>query len=143
MQIQGYRSKSHPVLLSEHSKCYREKADPATAGVQPSPRSIKSAISRTTIPGASVVSAVTQDAEYSGNSEVRDYPVWVDTCVSDIYIPTEKHLDADSSRTHSRVTDRLNVQQADGTMLISSGLGTLAGVLASHQLHSHVHSCCL
>ena len=39
-------------------------------------------------------------------------------------------LDADSSSTHSRITDQLSVQQADGTTLVSSGLGTLAGAPA-------------
>ena len=50
----------------------------------------------------------------------------MDTCASDIYTPSISDLDADSSSTHSRITDQLSVQQADGTTLVSSGLGTLA-----------------
>ena len=55
---------------------------------------------------------------------------YVDTCASDIYTPTETHLDADLSRTNSRVTDQLNVEQADGTRLLSSRVRTLAGAPA-------------
>ena len=54
----------------------------------------------------------------------------MDTCASDIYTPSISYLDADSSSTHSRITDQLSVQQADGTTLVSSGLGTLAGAPA-------------
>ena len=72
-----------------------------------------------------------QDTEYSEDeSEVSDYPVYVDTCASDIYTPLVSDLDADSSCIHSRVTDQLNVEQADGTKLVSSGIGTLAGAPA-------------
>ena len=78
-----------------------------------------------------MVSALTQDTEYSEDeSEVSDYPVYVDTCASDIYTPLDSDLDADSSHIHSRVTDQLKVEQADGTKLISSGIGTLAGAPA-------------
>ena len=85
-----------------------------------SQRSVKSSTSRSKRTGGSVVSVFTQDDENYAqeDSEVSDYPVWVDTCASDIYTPTEKHLDADSSRTHCRVTDQHNVEQADGTRLL-------------------------
>ena len=67
-----------------------------------------------------MVSALTQDTEYSEDeSEVSDYPVYVDTCASDIYTPLVSDLDADSSCIHSRVTNQLNVEQADGTRLVS------------------------
>ena len=73
-----------------------------------------------------------QDTEYSEDEfEVRhDYPVWVETCASDIYTPSISDLDADSSSTYSRITDQLSVQQANGTTLVSSGLRTLAGAPA-------------
>ena len=75
-----------------------------------------------------MVSSLTQDTEYSEDkSEVSDYPVYVDTCASDIYTPLASNLDANSSHIHHRVTDQLKVEQADGTKLVSSGVGTLAG----------------
>ena len=48
------------------------------------------------------------------DSEVSDYPVYIDTCASDIYTPMASNLDTDSSHVHTRVTDRLNLEQADG-----------------------------
>ena len=79
-----------------------------------------------------MVSSLTQDTEYAEDeSEVSDYPVYVDTCASDIYTPLASNLDANSSQIHHRVTDQLKVEQADGTTkLVSSGLGTLAGAPA-------------
>ena len=78
-----------------------------------------------------MVSSLTQDTEYSEDeSEVGDYPVYVDTCASDIYTPLASNLDANSSHIHHRATDQLKVEQADGTKLVSSGLGTLAGAPA-------------
>ena len=62
----------------------------------------------------SIVSAITQDDEsfVEEDSEVRlDYPVWVDTCASDVYT-------------------QLKVEQAEGTILVSSGVGKLAGAPA-------------
>ena len=95
------------------------------------PRSVKTAASKTRRPAASIVSALTQDTEYSEDeSEVRDYPVFVDTCASDIYTPLASNLDADSSCKHPRVTDQLSVEQADGTKLVSFGISTLAGAPA-------------
>ena len=92
---------------------------------------VKSAVSRAPHSGASMVSSLTQDTEYSEDeSEVSDYPVYVDTCASDIYTPLVSNLDANSSHIHHRVTDQLKVEQADGTKLVSSGLGTLAGAPA-------------
>ena len=94
-------------------------------------RSVKSAASRSKKPAGSVISVVTQDESYTDDdSEVRDYPVWVDTCASDIYTPRESDLDSNSSRPHSRDMVRLNVEQADGTKLVSSGIGKLAGAPA-------------
>ena len=78
----------------------------------------------------SIISAITQDDERFAeqDSEVRhDYPVWVDTCACDVYTPSISDLDPDSLSIHSRITDRLKVEQADGTKLVSSGLGALAG----------------
>ena len=70
--------------------------------------SVKSAVSRSQ---QSMVSALTQDTEYSEDeSEVSDYPVYVDTCASDIYTPLASNLDADSSHVHTRVTDQLKVE---------------------------------
>ena len=40
------------------------------------------------------------------------------------------NIDADSFRTRSRATDQLSVEQADGTRLLSAGIGTLAGAPA-------------
>ena len=82
----------------------------------------------------SIISAITQDDESFAeeDSEVRhDYPVWVDTCASDVYTPSISDLDPDSLSIHFRVTDRLKVEQTDGTKLVSSGLGTLAGAPAN------------
>ena len=83
---------------------------------QPPTRSVKSATS------GSIISAITQDDEYytEEDSEVSDYPVYIDTCASDIYTPLTSNLDADSSHVHTRVTDRLRVEQADETKLVSS-----------------------
>ena len=95
-------------------------------------RSVKSAASRSKKPAGSVISIITQDYESFADedSEVREYPVWVDTCASAIYTPRECDLDSNSSRPHSRDMVRLNVEQADGTRLVSSGIGKLAGVPA-------------
>ena len=96
-------------------------------------RSVKSAASKSRKPVGSVISAITQedDSFAEEDSEVRhDYPVWVDTCASDVYTPSISDLDPDSLSFHSRVTDRLSVEQADGTKLVSSGIGTLAGAPA-------------
>ena len=97
-----------------------------------SKRSVKSATSGSKRSGGSIVSAITQDDESytEEDSEVSDYPVYVDTCASDIYTPLASNLDADSSHIHTRVTDRLKVEQADGTKLVSSGIGKLAGAPA-------------
>ena len=110
----------------------RKKTQLSQRDTGSSQRSVKSATSRSKWTGGSVVFILTQDDENytEEDSEVSDYPVWVDTFASDIYTPTEKHLDADSSRTHYRVTGQLNVEQADGTRLLSSGVGTLAGAPA-------------
>ena len=86
-------------------------------GVAPSlslPRSVKSATKKT---AGSIISAITQDDEYhtEEDSEVSDYPVYIDTCASDIYTPLASNLDADSPHVHTRVMDRLKVEQADGT----------------------------
>ena len=96
-------------------------------------RSVKSATSGPKRPAGSIISAITQDDDSFAeeDSEVRhDYSVWVDTCASDVYTPSISDLDPDSFSFHSRVTDRLNVEQADGTKLVSSGVGTLAGAPA-------------
>ena len=95
-------------------------------------RSVKSATSGPKKTAGSVVSAITQDDESYAeeDSEVSDYPVYVDTCASDIYTPLVSDLDSDSSHIHPRVTDQLKVEQADGTKLVSSGIGTLAGAPA-------------
>ena len=91
-------------------------------------RSVKSATSGSKRSGGSIVSAITHDDEryVEEDSEVSDYLVYVDTCASDIYTPLVSDLDADSSHIHPRVTDQLKVEQADGTKLVSSGIGTLA-----------------
>ena len=68
-----------------------------------------------------MVSALAQDAEYSGDFEVSYFPVFVDTCA-----PTPNHLDNDLFYSHSRVTDQLSGEQTDGTLLTTSGVGTLA-----------------
>ena len=88
---------------------------------------VKSATSSPKKTAGSVVSAITQDDESFAeeDSEVRhDYPVWVDTCASDVYTPSISDLDPDSLSIHSRVTDRLEVEQADGTKLASSGVSS-------------------
>ena len=54
----------------------------------------------------------------------------MDTCPSDVYNPSISDLDPDSLSIHSRVTDRLKVEQADRTKLVSSGVGKLAGAPA-------------
>ena len=80
-------------------------------------RSIKSAASRSKKSEGSIISAITQDDEgfAEEDSEVRhDYPVWVDTCASDVYTPSISDLDPDSLSIHSRVTDQVKVEQADG-----------------------------
>ena len=98
----------------------------------PSKRSIKSAAFGSKKSGGSTVSAITQDEDSftEDDSEVSDYPVYVDTCASDIYTPLASNLDADSSHVHTRVTDKLKVEQADGTTLVSSGIGKFAGAPA-------------
>ena len=81
-------------------------------------RSVKSAASRSKKCEGSIISAITQEDESFAeeDSEVRhDYPVWVDTCASDVHTPSISDLDPDSLSIHSRVTDRLKVEQADGT----------------------------
>ena len=97
-----------------------------------SKRSVKSAASGSKTSGGSIVSAITQDDEIytEEDSEVSDYPVYVDTCASDIYTSLVSHLDADSSHIHTRFTDQLKVEQADGTKLVSSGVCKLAGAPA-------------
>ena len=47
-----------------------------------------------------------------------------------MYTPSISDLDPDSLSVHSRVTDRIKVEQADGTNLVSSGIGKLAGAPA-------------
>ena len=95
-------------------------------------RSVKSTASRSKKPAGCVISVITEDDERFADEdlEVRDYPVWVDTCASDIYTPRESDLDSNSSRPHSRDMVWLNVEQADGTRLVSSGIGKLAGAPA-------------
>ena len=96
-------------------------------------RSVKSVTSSPKKTAGSVVSAIIQDDESYAeeDSEVRhDYPVWVDTCASDVYTPLISNLGPDSLSIHSRVTDRLKVEQADRTKLVSSGVGKLAGAPA-------------
>ena len=58
---------------------------PRTATGSPK-RSVKSAASGSKRSGGSIVSAITQDDESytEENSKVSDYPVYVDTCASDI-----------------------------------------------------------
>ena len=95
-------------------------------------RSVKSATSGSKKTAGSIISAITQDDEsyMEEDSEVNDYPLYVDTCASDIYTPLASNLDADSSHIHTKVTDRLKVEQADGTKLVSSGIAKLAGAPA-------------
>ena len=99
---------------------------------EPAQRSVKSATSRSKKTAGSIISAITQDDDSFAeeDSEVSDYPVYVDTCASDIYTSLASNLDADSSHIHTRVTDRLKVEQAGGTKLVSSGIGKLAGAPA-------------
>ena len=93
-----------------------------------SKRSVKSGASGSKKSGGSIVLAITQDEDSftEDDSEVSDYQVFVDTCALDIYTPLASNLDADSSHVHTRVTDRLKVEQADGTTLVSSGTGKFA-----------------
>jgi hypothetical protein len=117
-----------------NAKEHKQNQQPRKVASLPSlPRSVKSATSRSTKPAGSVISAMTQDDESfaEDDSEVRhDYPVWVDTCASDVYTPSVSDLDPDSFSIHSRVTDQLKVEQADGTKLFSSGVGKFAGAPA-------------
>ncbi len=119
--------------LIPNAKELKQNQQPRGVGSsQPSIRSVKTAASKSRRPSASIISAITQDEnDFSEeDSEVRDYPVWVDTCASDIYTPRETDLDSNSSRHHSRDMVQLNVEQADGTKLVSSGIGTFAGAPA-------------
>ena len=52
-------------------------------------RSVKSATSGSRKTTGSIISAITQDDEYhtEEDSEVSDYPVYIDTCASDTYTP--------------------------------------------------------
>ena len=90
---------------------------------EPAQQSVKSATSGSKKTAGSIISAITQDDESytEEDSKVSDYPVYVDTCASDIYTPLASNLDADSSHIHTR----LKVEQADGTKLVSSGIGKL------------------
>ena len=75
-------------------------------------RSVKSAASGSKKSEGSIFSA---ESFAEDDSEVRhDYPVWVDTCASDVYTPSISDLDPDSLSIHSRVTDQVKVEQADG-----------------------------
>ena len=84
-----------PNIINAADRKRSQLPRPATGSPK---RSVKSATSGSKRSGGSDVSATTQDDENYAeeDSEVNDYPVYVDTCASDIYIPTEKHLDADS-----------------------------------------------
>ena len=114
-----------PKIINAADRKKSQWPRPATGSPK---RSVKSTTSGSKRSGGTIVSAITQDDESYADEdfEVSDYPVYVDICASDIYTPLVSYLDADSSHNHSRVTDQLKVEQADGTKLVSSGIGTLA-----------------
>ena len=119
--------------LIPNAKERKQSQQPRGVGPsQPPTRSVKSATSGSRKATGSIISAITQDDEYhtEEDSEVSDYPVYIDTCASDIYTPMASNLDANSSHVHTRVMDRLRVEQADGTTLVSSGIGKFAGAPA-------------
>jgi hypothetical protein len=116
--------------MIQNAKERKQNQQPRGVGPsQPPTRSVKSATQKS---AGSIISAITQDEEYytEEDSEVSDYPVYIDTCASDIYTPLASNLDADSSHVHTRVMDRLKVEQADGTTVVSSGIGKFAGAPA-------------
>ena len=76
----------------------KKKSQSPRTATGSSKRSVKSAASGSKTSEGSIVSAITQDDESytEENSKVSDYPVYVDTCASDIYTSLASNLDADS-----------------------------------------------